>query len=251
MPAVSARAITVLMSVIGLVVGVTATLRMAVVLAATPPSVWLAEFPPLVGGAIGTNPGVPLRAERIAQSINDPALVRSRLAACEAAGKGGEGGSTPATSCLAVLDAGLRAAPASGELWLTKADLLLRTEGFGPSVIAALRQSYSAARREGWIASSRVVFGLKLFPLLPDDLKTAAAGDLVLVLNYPVHARALMRAYVDDTALRQAAAPALEQLSPSLVDKFVRAVRSAELWGEAFTSMRIRRAAAGSSPQTR
>jgi hypothetical protein len=152
----------------------------------------------------------------VASVIDDPALVIARYPGCDSAG---------APDCLALIEDGLRTAPYSGELWLAKAAALLKARRVDNSLFEALRMSYRTSRKEGWVASGRVLLGLRLYPVLPPDLAKDVDGDLALVIQYDQFSGVLTTAYTAENSLRKAAQPALDRLSPAQLGKFVELVR--------------------------
>jgi hypothetical protein len=180
------------------------------------------------GRAVG--PDAAARAERIAARINDPGLFRARIRFCEVAGRPGVEApdrTVDGDRCLAAIDGALAAAPASGELWLYKASVLVRRGEIGPAFFEALRNSFLTSRREGWIATGRVILGLRLLPLLPEDLVKIVQSDLVLVVDDPNLSKSLASVYASDELLRNAGATALRSLSADQVYRFISLVRHA------------------------
>ena len=228
-PRLSAGKLVLLFAAIGLSIGLFATLRLAAVVAATPESLWFAENPRLVDPALSVAPSTQSRAEALARLLDEPSLIRGRLPACHSVldptADPGPAGTASDARCQEVIDAALRAAPSSGELWLFKAAVFVRSADIGAPAFAALRNSYRTAPREGWIASARVILGLRLWPFLPADLQASVRGDLALVLANDL-AQPLADAYAGDFSLRRVAAPALQSLPKDLMDRFVSAVKS-------------------------
>lgn len=229
-PAVSLRTLVYLLGGLGLAVGAIATVRLGMVVAATPTNFWFEAAPRLIELSEPANAGLESLAANVSKIVDDPALIRGRLADCrppvgvEAAN--GDSRTLRNERCLAVVDTALRTSPALGELWLFKADRLLRAAQTGPA-IEALRNSYATASREGWIAGGRVVLGLKLYPLLPADIQENVVADLHLVLRYPELAEPIVEAYRKNGPLRRAALSALQKLPPDLLEMFVATVRPA------------------------
>jgi hypothetical protein len=220
------RKVVLALTALGLAVGLVATVRLAAVVAATPPERWLAQDARLIDPSLTVTAPTQALAEQLSRFIGDPNLVRGRLARCS--GSQGEPVLTAADrgACLAAIDDALRAAPSSSELWLFRATVLARSSDFGDELLAALRNSYVTGAREGWIASGRVVLALRLWFFLPPDLQDRAREDLALVLANNLGAP-LARSYVADPAMRRAAMPALQSLPSDLMDRFVWATRDA------------------------
>lgn len=210
---------------LGLFVSLAATVRLAAVVAATPERLWLVEYPRFVDFAQPASAAVRLRADAVAEYITDPSLFHARQTVCAnafqapASDNGASGDVIDA--CLRVIDEALMGNPASGELWLLRANVLLRAEGIGEPVFDALRHSYQSTPREGWIAAERIVLGLRLYPLFPSDLQTGVASDLEIVLADRQLAQPLIDAYPDEFALRKASGEALRLLPPDLLNRFV------------------------------
>ena len=131
------------------------------------------------------------------------------------------------TACLAQINEALQASPSNGELWFFKASTLAAEGDFGEAMMNALRNSYRTAPVEGWIASERVILGLRLFPILPPDLQGGVRSDLELVLGEPRLSQPLVDAYAGDSTLRAPAAVPLHALPADAMQRFVRMVRAA------------------------
>lgn len=209
-----------------------ATIRLAAVTATTPTNVWENEYSPLVDAAVKVDPARLNWARSLSSQISDAGLFRAtevvcfRAAPAQAASEAGKRADQYA-DCLLEIDHALQAAPSNGELWLFKATTLAADGEFGQSMMNALRNSYRTAPVEGWIASMRVVFGMRLFPALPPDLQEQVASDLQLVLNFPSLSKPLITAYTADSAMRVAAAALLRALPIGEMQRFVHLVRAA------------------------
>lgn len=226
---VAAWRLTLLMVVVGIGVSTVATMRLAAVVAASPVAVWSIVYPRLVDATVPVDPETQSRALWLSGLISDPALFRSELPLClgdadvqtEGQTANGNGG-----NCLALIDDALRAAPSNGELWLFKASMMISRGDFGESTFNALRNSFRVAPVEGWIASGRVVLGLRLYSALPADLQDRVDQDLRLVLRFPTLVRPLAEAYASDSLLRASAAPVLRGLPGDLMQAFVGNIQS-------------------------
>ncbi len=203
---------------LGAGIGLIATARLALVVAGTPPATWLQEYVRLADPSAATDARLAARAASLSGVIPDPMLYPAQMAPC-----GSRGEADP--KCLAIIDAALKTAPASGDLWFYKAWTLMRNGDFSDKLLDALRNSYRVAPREGWIASGRVVLGMKIYPILPDDLQADARNDLALVVEAGQLAQPLASAYLADEALRNAAAEPIKALPAELIERFVRRVR--------------------------
>jgi hypothetical protein len=207
--------------------------RLGLIVLATPPASWLTEFGPLTGPPGEADATVRRLADRLAGNLSDAALVRGRHAACldevEAANAAADYARRIAglEACIAIVDDGLAADPASGELWLERARLLSASGIFDERLQTALARSYASSPREGWIAASRVVLGLRLEPLLPPDFAGNIERDLGTVLQSRALATPLVDAYLADEALRVTTNAALQSLPDvAAQERFVSWVRS-------------------------
>lgn len=207
---------------IGMLTCLIATIRLGAVVAATPTSLWFVEYPRLVDLSVPVSADVKARADWAARYLGDPDLIRGKTASCGPETTESDGGA----SCLAALDAALLGNPAAGELWLLKANTLFRANQLGDALTTALRRSYEASPKEGWIAAERVLAGLRLYPLMPPDIQASTLSDLNIVLSDATLARPLIDAYPRDLALRRAAAGALRALPEALLNKFVSMAKS-------------------------
>jgi len=216
----------------GATLGLLACLRLAATLADTPSSLWLVEYSPLALAAVSVNERTRERAEQLATTISDPALVTARLAGCRTSPWGGTEAirsqvvRDAGVECAAVVNDGLLALPVSGELWLKRAMLAAETGEPDDHLFEALRKSFQTAPREGWIAGSRLVIGLRLYSALPEDLKALVTSDLRLVLSDQGLMAPLVDAVVTDEELRRTTLAALASLPVEGQYAFVTAVRA-------------------------
>lgn len=209
-----------------------ATLRLALVTAATPERLWLVESPPLVPEPGSVDAAAVDRARWVARFVSDPRLRTARLAPCvdaraTARGDGDLIALQAATSeCLARVEDALDSAPLSGELWLQKALLQFELGDF-PGFEASLRLSYGTAPREGWVAARRAPLGVAAYGGLPENLKTLVMGDLALLLTHKTLADSFVARFVADEAFRERALPLIEQLPPADQETFLGFVSAA------------------------
>lgn len=224
---ISSRNLVLGLATVGLVLGALATFRLGAVVSATPANLWLDPYPRLVDLNASIDEGTRDRAAFLATVLGDPTLLRGAIDLCIRGGGSSGAGGTPA-ECLETIDTALRAVPSSGELWLQKARLLLMSDGLGEPVYESLRNSYRVSPKEGWIAASRVVVGLRIYGSLPKDLRDHVKDDMGLVMQRRNLSAAVVAVYANDPSFREAARPALEDLSPTLVNAF------AELVGDRF-----------------
>lgn len=195
-----ARRAVLVMTLISMAVGTVAIVRLGISVAASPRSLILVEPVRYVEPSVRADPATVARADAAASMVDDAGLIRSRIEHCRAA----EGKAIVPMRCLAVVDDALRASPASGELWLLRATLLAQFGEFGDPLRVALRNSFEAAPLEGWIVVPRLGLELRLYPVLPADLREQARTDLGGVLADPVQAHALAAGYAHDPAMRDA-----------------------------------------------
>ena len=214
-----ARRFVLFVILLAIIASAASLVRLGAVLAATPRAAWLEEVPTLTSQP-ASDPEVAARAAWLARFIDDPAFVMARLPECQSLAAS----AADRARCVDIIDDGLRPLPASGELWLARAVALLQSGSFGDGPFDALRLSYRFAPKEGWIASSRVVTALRLYPLLPDDLKKDAVDDLNLILTYDF-TQPLVDAYVGDPTLRNAAQDALQGLDAKRLGFFLYKIR--------------------------
>ncbi len=218
----AARAVTLAVLCFMTFVAAFASVRLAAVVLATPTATWLDQVPLLVDPEHDDDAQMARRAAAVSNVIADPLLFTPQAAVCNSRD------ADDVAACGRILDAALAAAPASGELWLFKARVLAFNARYDETTLAALRNSYRFAPREGWIAADRVVLGLTLYPLLPADLRSDVAADLHLVLSLPTRfAAPLATAYAGNEHLRVAATDALHVLSADDLNRFVARVRHA------------------------
>lgn len=218
------RTIVLALAALGLAIGLVSTFRLGAVVAAMPASQIFDEPLRLVVPGATVGPGAARRAEAIAARIDDPALLRARLQVCRSPE---DGGAIDRERCLRAIDDALTAAPVSGELWLFRAKMLAASGVPGEAFFQSLRNSFLTAPREGWIASERVMLELRLYPLLPQDLREQTRSDLLLVMGHGNLSRLLAETYAADLAMRNAGAEALRSLPADVLYDFVGMARNA------------------------
>jgi hypothetical protein len=221
-----ARSYVLVLLAAGLVIGFASTLRLGAVVAATPTSLLFDEPLRLIDPDAEIGWDARARADAISERIGDPGLVRARVRSCQ---PDGETGQIDFEACLAAIEDGLAAGPASGELWLYKAMMMARSGEFGPGMADALRNAYRMAPHEGWIATPRVIFGLQLYPLLPDDVQEEVKADLVQIIGEGRLSHEVARAYALDPGVRDAGGAAVRSLPPDLLFRFTSITRQAAM----------------------
>jgi hypothetical protein len=112
-------------------------------------------------------------------------------------------------------------------LWLLRASLLAQFGEYGDPLRAAIRNSFAVAPLEGWIVVPRLGLELRLYPVLPADLREQARKDLGGVLVDPVQSHALAASFAQDPAMREGGKPAFDEMPPELVTRFAAFVRDA------------------------
>lgn len=221
---IAPRSVVLSLVVFGLAIGLVSTFRLAAVVAATPTAKLFDEPLMLIDPDVVIEWDASARAEAIAERIGDPSLFRARFRSCR---------TDPDTLevdfpvCLAAIDDGLRAGPSSGELWLYRAQILAASGEFGNALIESLRNAYRMAPHEGWIATPRVIFAMRIYPLLPEDLKAEVDADLRQVIADGRLSHVVARAYAGDPAMREAGGAALRALPSDLMFRFVGITREA------------------------
>ncbi len=174
-------------------------IRLVLVVAATPPSLWTLEFAPVI------SPGEAGAASSIATGlsgwISDLAIARTLIMDC--AGPAAARSDT-FERCLRAVDYGLAAAPTSAELWVERARLLASRGIFDDRMAGSLANSYATAPREGWIAAFRLPFVLRMRAFLPTDFEDRIGLDIQTVLRDRALAGPLIAAYIADPFLREA-----------------------------------------------
>jgi hypothetical protein len=218
--------------IFGAVISAAAAIRVAAITWATPIGVWVEDYPALIDPDVRVDDATKYVAQRISPFIADAGLIRSLQSMCFESRATAEllqdqSQTSDVAACLEQIDVALRAAPASSELWLFKASKLASQGRFAEPMMNALRNAYRTAPAEGWIASERVVLGLKLFPALASDLQAHVRSDLELVLRDTRLSRPLVAAYLADPALRATADGVLRGLSADSIRRFVKMARDA------------------------
>ncbi len=213
--------------------GVLSLLGSAYILAveiATPRALWLEEyrlFNPSNADKYVLGPA----GLRMARLLPEPG-VYGRYADCEAARRramaAGDwtAASASAAECLGAIEAALQDMPASTALWFHRARLLA---AYGPDdarVDDSLRMSYRTGPREGWIMPARLLFALRRWEQMPDDLRRTAGLDVTVMLQEWSLRRELARIYWSQPAIRDALAELVEnKATPEQKNDFAWLVR--------------------------
>jgi hypothetical protein len=217
---------------VGAMVAALATIRLAAIIWATPMAIWAEAYPPLFDPTVKVDPGTERWALWLSSRIADAGLIRATSSVCLGLAQGQGGSVSPQraddpTACLTEINKALLASPSNSELWFFKASMLAAEGEFDEAMMNALRNSYRTAPVEGWIASGRVILGLRLFPVLAPELQERVRSDLKLVLGEPPLSQPLVDAYSKDSTLRASAALPLRALSADEMQMFVSMVHSA------------------------
>jgi hypothetical protein len=192
-----------------------------VALAGTDPSHWLDEYVPLVR-ASPAEVGVHDRAERIAAFVSDPVLFPALYGSCARWPRA----RADANDCLQILDEALATQPTASELWLERARVLFAMKR-ADEAVRSLDRSFETGRREGWIASTRVVVGLRNWDSLPSDLRSRVRSDLRIVLAGEYLSDRLAAEFIRDPDLRRRATALLDDMGmPEGAREFIDLVRS-------------------------
>ena len=198
------------------------TIRLAIVVFATPADVWLVEVPALVQSDRTDHPMLRNRADQAAGLVSDPVLTIARLPDCPLAGN------TDRTRphCLAVIDDALAAGPSLGELWLERARTLLRSGERGTPLFHAMARSHDAGPREGWLATGRAILGIQLFPILPEYVRTGVIADLELTIPEERLVEPLVTAYLSNPLVAANVLTVLDRLPIETQRLFLQAVEA-------------------------
>ena len=197
---------------------------------ATPRALWLEEyrlFNPSNAGKYVLGPA----GLRMANLLPEPG-VYGHYADCEAAKRRAmaagkwTAASATAADCLRAIEAALREMPASTALWFHRARLLAAS---GPDAIGvddSLRMSYRTGAREGWIMPARLLFALRRWEQMPDDLRRTAALDVTVMLQSWDLRRELARTYWSQPAIRDVLTELVdEKATPEQKNEFAWLVR--------------------------
>jgi hypothetical protein len=197
------------------------SVRLLLALAGTDPSHWLDEYVPLVRGpSAGAEVGD--RAERVAALVSDPMLFPALYGSCSRWPRV----NANADDCLRILDETLATQPTASELWLERARVLFAMER-PDGAARSLERSFETGRREGWIASSRLVVGLRNWNDLPSDLRSLVQSDLRIVLAREGLSDRLAAEFIRDPDLRERVTALLDEMGmPEGAREFIDLVRS-------------------------
>jgi hypothetical protein len=184
------------------------TLRLAATVAVTPSDQWLYEFVPMASGetaAVGE--GLPIFLSRL---VSDPSVAKALIGDCVR--QSASPLSTTREACSTAIDYGLGVFPASSELWLSRARLLANEGILDARFLDSIRNSFATGRREGWIASQRLPFTLRVIEFLPFAMYAEIGGDIALVIQNRTLSTPLAQAY--------AANPFLQESSWELIKEY-------------------------------
>ena len=207
-------------------------MRLALVTAATPPALWLVEYPPLLPTPGLVDEEISDRARRVSEYLSDPRLATALLGPCTdaraAAEQAGDLVALQAATraCLDLVDEAIANAPFSGELWLQKA-FLQSVFGDVSGFEDSLRASYRTAPREGWVAARRAPLGVTSYGRLPEDLRPLVMNDLALLLTHKSLADSFVARFVADERFRAVALPLIEALPAADQETFLGFVSAA------------------------
>jgi hypothetical protein len=199
---------------------------------ATPSAYWLQGSPTLLDDSVEVSAKTLRVAQWVSSLIADASLIRGLQSVCFKPAASvhlpqEQGQTIDIAACLEEIEVALRSAPASCELWIFKASVLASAGKFGEPTINALRNAYYTGRNEGWIASRRVILGIKLFQGLPFELRDAVRSDIKLVLTDERLSQPIVDAYVRDALFRSAAKAVIDKLPTETIQSFEYRVRAA------------------------
>ncbi len=135
--------------------------------------------------------------------------VHSRHAACEKDQRQAldaldfERLDTARRRCVEAIEDALRWMPSSSELWFHHARLLSEAGAGDEDVNRSLRLSYRMGAREGWLAPTRLKFGLLRWVLLPAGLRANVERDAWTMLQSWLLLKRLARLHWSNPALRK------------------------------------------------
>jgi len=182
--------------------------REALVVAAQPQALWLEEYVPALAGDRGQGLIAPSRAS---EWVSDPRITQGLIGNCV------DESVSPLTNireaCDQAIEVGLRAAPASSELWFARARLYAAQGILDQPLAESLARSNATGPREGWIAAERLPFALRLEQFLPESLMDEIGGDVALVLANRQLAGPLIETYIADPFLRESSWGVIEQFA--------------------------------------
>jgi TPR repeat protein len=168
--------IGILLSVVGLLF----SMRVLLVEATRPYTLWLDGVRLFQPGILAGSPA-PLISPRLLKPwITDSSMLQGEYASCLTAVKTAQSQDNlliARRACLHVLRAAVSGAPADGKLWLEIAIATAVLDGFGPQAVEALKHSYETAPREGWVAKNRLQFTLINWESLPEEIKDRTILD--------------------------------------------------------------------------
>jgi hypothetical protein len=186
---------------------------------ATPRALWLEEYR-LFNPSNADKYVLDALGLRLASLLPGPG-VYGRYAECEnarrralAAGNW-TAASASAAECLRAIEAALQEMPASTALWFHRARLLATNGRDAAAADESLRMSYRTGPREGWIMPARLLFALRRWEQMPEDLRRMAGLDVTVMLQNWSLKRALARTYWSNPAIREVLTELVEEKATS------------------------------------
>jgi O-antigen ligase len=155
--------------------------RIALIELSVSPTLWRSELRPF--RAIRSDPALTRIARGFALTfLDDPYLHYSSAPECRRI----EFSRPPAppaslddsARCLAVIDASLHKAPASSELWLSRAEILAQQTVSEGTFLTALRNSYLTGAHEGYLSPARLTLILAHWKSVTPDVRLDALKEL-------------------------------------------------------------------------
>jgi hypothetical protein len=164
----------------------------------------------------------------------DPLRVHARHAACQSRLRQAitdhdfSGAAKARLECLGAVEEALSQSPANGRLWLEKAKLVFEISGPSRTFHESLLASWQTAPRAGWIALERLRFAAAIWSFLPEDSKSRAAADAIIIAGSQGLSKAMAGEYARHALLRPAMADIItHRLSGQAQRQWIRALQQA------------------------
>jgi hypothetical protein len=124
--------------------------------------------------------------------------------------------------CRPLVDEFILAAPGFGAGWILRANVLLSGTGeLSSDVIDAFWRSVAYSPNEGWVAESRVGFGLNAWTLLPPAERDQVRKDLLKLIQSGMPMERLANLLKESSLARENVLVLAADLPPSLAERFL------------------------------
>jgi hypothetical protein len=227
--ALPAAAVAMGLAWLAVLAAVTLSLRMLSVELSLPANLRLDELRLFSVSGVGSPP-----VEWLPALAPDPLRVHARHSACQSrlrqalADHDFHGAAMARLECLGAVEEALSQSPANGRLWLERAKLVYEIYGPTRPFHDSLFASWKTAPRAGWIAIDRLRFAAAVWRFLPEESKSRAAADALIIAGSEGLSKAMAQEYARHALLRPAMADIItHRLSGQAQRQWIRVLQQA------------------------